>query len=178
MPRVQLSPLPKYIFSFPRAIERSDAPGSHFDNVSVVQFVSDAQQRFFGVLNRAAAKWEEENGIGKGDGVDTVNGDLQVTYKAQTHRFDTLRIDVGVVSISRVAFRLSFVLTRTITGAETFQQQAGFFIPLPEARKSEEVVAAVAEVGVVQVDAEGRPVELRPGFRKVLEQILEAQGKF
>ncbi|KAJ3211289.1 hypothetical protein HDU67_004631 [Dinochytrium kinnereticum] len=183
MPRVTLIPLPSYVHSYLRQVERSNAPASHFDNVAMVEFISDAQQRFFDFLFVRA----KDAGMENSDVFETVNGDLQVAYldsqpqppnPAQTHKFDTLRIHVGVQSIARVAFRLSFHITRERTAEENrIDLHRLSSTALPPITSSPKISAALAEIGVVQVDHEGRPCELSGGLRRALMEVLEEQER-
>ncbi|KAI8847327.1 hypothetical protein BC829DRAFT_490769 [Chytridium lagenaria] len=174
MPRVTLTPLPVYTHSYLREVERSKVPEHHLDNVAIVEFISDAQQRFYDYLFERAKTIKMEELGGEVEPFLTVNGDLQVAYMAQTHKYDTLRIHVGVISISRVAFRLSFKLTRERTAS---QNRSLHRLPVTDSTPSESITAAMAEIGVVQVDSVGRPIGILPELRKALVEVLEEQER-
>ncbi|KAJ3402392.1 hypothetical protein HDV05_008550 [Chytridiales sp. JEL 0842] len=133
--RLTLTPL--------RLIEQSDSPSNHLDNVRAVQYISDAQQRWFVEALRKEEGWGE-----------TVNGDLQVVYLSQGKPYENVRVEVGLMSVSRVSFRLSVRI-----------------------QGSDHRTIALAEIGTVKIGEDGRAEEIRGGFREALEREMERQAQ-
>ncbi|KAJ3311288.1 hypothetical protein HDU76_003162 [Blyttiomyces sp. JEL0837] len=156
MPRPTLTPLQQYHSIYTRTIERSDSPHHHLDNVSLVQFISDAQHRFQDAFTHPLPKqWT------------SVNADLTVCYLQQSMRGDTLKIQVGLdpVGISRVAFRVC--LRFSVLEREWGSVKIGDDV--------EEIVVALAEVGVVRTGEDGRAKEIDGELKDGLLRVLEEQ---
>ncbi|KAJ3102885.1 hypothetical protein HDU96_009472 [Phlyctochytrium bullatum] len=203
--RFKLQPLPAYAHAYLHRVARSMAPSldAHLDNAALVTILSDSQQRFYDRLFTRAYDIEQRSlgavsspashvpphlvqalkGLPK---LETVNADLQVQYVSMAHKYDELRVEVGVdpASISRVAFSLRFRVTLHRTAEEL--QQEEHLTPIVDAlqrgnssdargMEGDPRLVALAEIGVVRLNL-GRPCDLG-GLKQALEEVIADQDR-
>ncbi|KAJ3102884.1 hypothetical protein HDU96_009471 [Phlyctochytrium bullatum] len=199
--RFSLQPLPAYAHAYLYKVPRSLASSfdAHLDNAGLVTILSDCQQRFYDRLHTRTIDIEQRaptlsalvpkpalellRGIPL---VETINADLQVRYIAMAHKYDELRVEVGVdpASLSRVSFTLRFRVTLHRRAVELQQEENLTPIvdldTLVEERGAQEAegnqkLVALAEIGVVRLNM-GRPCELG-GLKQALEEVIADQDR-
>lgn len=106
MPRVQLTPLSAYPFSFELPVRVTDLNhADHLAAYALVGMLDEAWVRFLAHLKLG------EPGLGE-PGLGSINAELVVNYLGEGKLHDGLTIAVGVREISSKSFRLHFLVSR------------------------------------------------------------------
>lgn len=134
MPRIQLTPAPRYPFATEIQIYISHVnQGGHLDNAQLLTLVSEARVRFFKSLGYF------ESGV---EGSLIVVGDIVAQYKSEGFHGETMLVEMAPADFNKYGFDLQFRMSEKETGREVALGKIGIVFITPENRKVSLVPAA------------------------------------
>lgn len=127
MPRIQLTPAPRYSFVTEMPIYISHVnQGGHLDNAQLLTLVSEARVRFFKSLGYF------ESGV---EGALIVVGDIVAQYKSEGFHGETMRVEMLPADFNKYGFDLQFRMSEQATGREVALGKIGIVFIAPQDRK-------------------------------------------
>lgn len=137
MPRIKLVEQPHYEFQYDLTVQVGHLNyAGHLGHDSIVSIAHEARIHMF----RSLGVMETDLGDG---GTGIIIGDLAVTYAAEGHLFDRLRVETHIGELGRSSFRVFQRLTRNgalvalvETGTIAFDYKARRIVPIPDAFKT------------------------------------------
>jgi len=137
MPRIQLTPAPRYSFATEMPIYISHVnQGGHLDNAQLLTLVSEARVRFFKSLGYF------ESGV---EGALIVVGDIVAQYKSEGFHGETMRVEMLPADFNKYGFDLQFRMSEKETGREVALGKIGIVFIAPQDRKVAPVPPAFME---------------------------------
>lgn len=127
MPRIQLTPAPRYPFASEMQIYISHVnQGGHLDNAQLLTLVSEARVRFFNALGFFESDVERTS---------IVVGDIVAQYKSEGFHGETMRVEMAPADFNKYGFDLQFRMSDKASGREVALGKIGIVFIDQDARK-------------------------------------------